>query len=113
VNMGLVLTGNDAFAVDVIASKIMGLNLEEVRYLGYIAEKEKWNVEDVAVQGVEVQEVTRRFRRPRIDLPVRAQMQIYKHEYLTKLFFCSLPVVKLFQKLTVAYRGKPIEAQLA
>jgi len=113
VNMGLVLTGNDAFAVDVIASKIMGLNLEEVRYLDYIAEKEKWNVEDIAVQGIEVQEVTRRFRRPRIDLPVRAQMQIYKHEYFTKLFFSSLPVVKLFQKLTVAYRGKPIEAQLA
>lgn len=113
VNMGLFLTGNDALAVDAIASRIMGLNLEEVRYLDYIAEKEKWNVGDIAVHGVPVQEVIRRFKRPKIDLPVRAQMQIYKREYFTKLFFCSLPLVKLFQKLTVAYRGKPIEAQLA
>jgi hypothetical protein len=34
---------------------------------------------------------------------------IYKHEFLTKVFFCSLGVVKLFQKATVAYRGRPIE----
>jgi hypothetical protein len=36
-------------------------------------------------------------------------MEIYKHEYLTKLFFCSLPVVQMFQKVTIAYRGTPIE----
>jgi hypothetical protein len=28
---------------------------------------------------------------------------------LTKLLFCSLDVVKLFQKVTAAYRGTPIE----
>jgi hypothetical protein len=42
-------------------------------------------------------------------LPVKAQIEIYKHEFLTKLLFCSLDVVKLFQKVTVAYRGQPIE----
>jgi hypothetical protein len=36
-------------------------------------------------------------------------MEIYKHEFLTKMLFCSLDVVKLFQKITIAYRGKPIE----
>jgi hypothetical protein len=36
-------------------------------------------------------------------------MEIYKHEFLTKVFFCSLDVVKLFQKVTIAYRGKPTE----
>jgi len=112
VRMGLVLTGSDALAVDLVASRIMGLKLDEVRYLDYIAKKEGLGDEDIAVQGVQVQEAVRRFEHPKIDLPVRAQMEIYKHEYLTKVFFCSLPVVRLFQKLTVAYRGKPIEAQL-
>ena len=113
VNMGLILTGDDALAVDIVASEIMGLGLFEIGYLDYIAREEGTRVDDIAVQGVQVQEVMRSFRRPRIDLPVRAQLEIYKHEYLTKVFFRSLPIVKLFQKLTVAYRGKPVEVQLA
>ena len=113
VNMNLMLTSNDALAVDLVASRIMGLTLKEIRYLDFIAEKEGLQTEDIAVEGVQVQEVARKFKLPRIDLPVKAQMEIYKHEYLTKVFFCSLPVVRLFQKLTVAYRGEPVEAQLA
>lgn len=109
VNMNLMLTSNDALAVDLVASRIMGLTLKEIRYLDYITEKEGLQTEDIAVEGVQVQEVARKFKLPRIDLPVKAQMEIYKHEYLTKLFFCSLPVVRIFQKLTVAYRGEPIE----
>jgi len=58
---------------------------------------------------LQVDEVAHRFEPPRIDLPVKAQMEIYQHEYLTKLLFCSLGVVKLFQRITVAYRGQPIE----
>jgi len=109
VNMNLMLTSNDALATDVIASKIMGLSLEEISYLNYIARKTGLHEEAIAVEGLQVHEVARRFERPRIDLPVKAQMEIYKHEFLTKLFFCSLDVVKLFQRVTVAYRGKPIE----
>jgi hypothetical protein len=36
-------------------------------------------------------------------------MEIYKHEYLTKFFFCSLDIVRLFQRVTVAYRGEAAE----
>jgi hypothetical protein len=53
-----------------------------------------------------VSEVARNFERPIIDLPVKAQMEIYKHEFLTKVLFCSLDVVRLFQRLTMAYRGR-------
>jgi hypothetical protein len=42
-------------------------------------------------------------------LPVKAQMIVYQHEYLTKVLFCSLDIVKLFQRVTMAYRGKPVE----
>jgi len=108
VKMGLMLTGNDALATDIVAMQIMKLNWKD-SYLNYIAQKTSLNPQEIAVQGLQVPEVSRRFRPPRIDLPVKMQMEIYKHEYLTKLFFCSLPVVKLFQKVTTAYRGAPVE----
>jgi uncharacterized protein (DUF362 family) len=109
VNMNLMLTGDCALATDLIASKIMGLDLEEVGYLNYAARKTGLHEEAITVKGLQVSEVARRFERPRIDLPVRAQMEIYKHEFLTKAFFCSLGIVKLFQRLTIAYRGRPMQ----
>ncbi|MFB3888102.1 MAG: DUF362 domain-containing protein [Candidatus Bathyarchaeia archaeon] len=108
VQMGLVLTSNDALAMDVTAVRIMGFDWRET-YLNYIAQKTELQENAIAVEGLQVSQVRRRFEPPRIDLPVKAQMEIYKHEYLTKLMFCSLGVVKLFQKVTIAYRGRPIE----
>ena len=109
VNMNLMLTSNCALATDVIASKIMGLNIEEISYLNYIARKTSMQEDAINVQGLQVPEVARKFERPRIDLPVKAQTLIYTHEFLTKALFCSLGFVKLLQKATVAYRGRPIE----
>jgi uncharacterized protein (DUF362 family) len=108
VKMDLMLTSNDALALDVTATKIMRLDWKQT-YLSYIAAKTGLREEAIKVEGLQVNQVQRRFEPPRIDLPVKAQMEIYKHEYLTKLLFCSLDVVKLFQKVTVAYRGEPIE----
>jgi uncharacterized protein (DUF362 family) len=106
VKMNLMLTSSSALATDIIASKIMGLRLEEIGYLHYIAAKTGLRQEDITVRGSQVSEVARNFERPIIDLPVKAQMEIYKHEFLTKVLFCSLDVVRLFQKLTMAYRGR-------
>jgi uncharacterized protein (DUF362 family) len=106
--MGLMLTGNDALATDIVATQIMKFNWKET-YLNYIAQKTGLKGEDIKTQGEQVSEVAHRFAPPKIDLPVRAQMEIYKHEYLTKFFFCSLPVVKMFQKVTKAYRGEAVE----
>ena len=108
VKMDLMLTSNDALAIDITAAKIMQLNWKET-YLNYIAKKTGLQEEEIQVEGLQVSEVARRFEPPRIDLPVKAQMKIYQHELLTKILFCSLDVVKLFQKITTAYRGKPIE----
>jgi uncharacterized protein (DUF362 family) len=108
VKMDLMLTGNDALAIDIVSAKIMQLNWKET-YLQYIAKKTGVHEEEVEVEGLPISHVSRRFEPPRIDLPVRAQMKIYQHEYLTKMLFCSLDVVKLFQKITTAYRGKPVE----
>jgi uncharacterized protein (DUF362 family) len=108
VPMGLVLTSNDSLATDIIASQVMQLDWRSI-YLNYIARRAGLKPEMVTIEGLPISEVAHRFAPPRIDLPVKAQMIIYKHEYLTKFFFCSLPLVRLFQKLTVAYRGAPIE----
>ena len=108
VKMDLMLTGNDALAVDIVAAKVMMLDWKET-YLNYIAKKTGFREEDIQVEGLPVAAVAHRFEPPRIDLPVKAQMMIYQHEYLTKMLFCSLDIVKLFQKVTMAYRGKPVE----
>ena len=111
VNMHLVLTGNSPLATDIVATRIMGLNWKDVDHLNYIARKTILKEETISVQGVQVSEITRKFEPPRIDLPVKVQVEIYKHEFLTKVLFCSLDVVKLFQRVTIAYRGKPIEPE--
>ena len=107
VKMNLMLVSNDALAIDITAAKIMELNWKET-YLGYMAKKTGLQDDQIAVAGLPVSEVRHKFEPPRIDLPVKAQMQIYQHEYLTKMLFCSLDVVRLFQKVTVAYRGEAV-----
>jgi uncharacterized protein (DUF362 family) len=108
VKMGLMLTSNDALAIDIKAAEIMQLNWKET-YLNYIAVKTGFKTQEIQVKGLQISEVAHRFEPPRIDLPVKAQMMIYQHEYLTKVLFCSLDVVRLFQKITMAYRGTPVE----
>ena len=108
VKMGLMLTSNDALAVDITAAEIMQLNWKET-YLNYIAKKTGFQTEKIRVEGLQVSRVAYRFEPPRIDLPVKAQMMIYQHEYLTKFLFCSLDIVRLFQKVTVAYRREPMQ----
>ena len=108
VKLGLLLTSNDALAVDITATEIMQLNWKET-YLNYVAKKTGFQTEEIQVGGLQVSEVGRKFEPPRIDLPVKAQMMIYQHEYLTKVLFCSLDIVRLFQKVTVAYRREPMQ----
>jgi uncharacterized protein (DUF362 family) len=108
VKMNLMLASTDALALDIVAAKVMKLNWKDT-YLNYIARKTGFQEADIKEDGAPVSEVARRFEPPRIDLPVKAQMIIYRHEYLTKFFFCSLDVVRVFQKVTMAYRGKPVE----
>jgi uncharacterized protein (DUF362 family) len=108
VKMGLMLTSTDALAVDIVAAQVMGLKWKDT-YLNYIAQKTGFHEKDLNVQGLQIADIMHKFESPRIDLPVKMQMLIYQHEYLTKFFFCSLDVVKLFQKVTMSYRGESTE----
>jgi hypothetical protein len=78
-------------------------------YLNYIANKTGFDAESIKVEGLPINVIAKRFQPPRIDLPVKAQMLIYQHEHLTKFFFCSLDIVKLFQRVTMAYRQEPVQ----
>jgi uncharacterized protein (DUF362 family) len=108
VKMCLMLTSTNALALDIVAAKIMKLDWKNT-YLNYLAQKTGLHETNIKEEGVSVSTVAHRFESPRIDLPVRAQIIIYQHEYLTKMLFCSLDLVRLFQKITLTYRGKPAE----
>lgn len=108
VKMDLMLVSNDALALDIVSTRVMKLDWKRT-YLNYIARKATLQEKDITVEGVPISAVARRFEPPKIDLPVKAQAEIYKHEYLTKMLFCSLDVVRLFQKVTTAYRGEETE----
>jgi uncharacterized protein (DUF362 family) len=108
VKMDLFITGNDALAVDIVAANVMMLDWKKT-YIRYISTKTGFNEDLIKVEGLKIKEVEHRFEPPKIDLPVRAQMTIYQHEYLTKFFFCSLDIVHLFQRITQAYRKEPIQ----
>ena len=41
---------------------------------------------DINVEGLPISKVEHRFEPPRIDLPVKAQMMIYQHEYSNESF---------------------------
>jgi uncharacterized protein (DUF362 family) len=108
VKMGLILTGNDALSVDIVSAEVMMLDWKET-YLKYIADKTGLRREDIKVAGLPINSVARRFEPPQIDLPVKAQIFIYQHEYLTKFMFCSLDIIHLFQRITKAYRREPLQ----
>ena len=108
VEMNLILSSNCTLATDIIATRIMGLDWKET-YLNYIAQKTGFLEETVKVHGLQIANVAINFKPPKIDLPVKAQMKIYRHEFLTKILFCSLDIVKLFQKITTAYRGSALQ----
>jgi uncharacterized protein (DUF362 family) len=108
VKMDLILTGNDALAIDIVCAKIMQLDWKQT-YLNYIAKKTGFQESALTFNGLTIDKVSRKFEPPKIDLPLKAQMMIYQHEYATKFLFCSLDIVKLFQRVTKAYRQEPIE----
>jgi uncharacterized protein (DUF362 family) len=108
VKMDLMLTGNDALAIDIVCTKIMQLDWKQT-YLNYIAKKAGFQESELTVDGLQTNKVSRKFEPPKIDLPVKAQMMIYQHEYATKFLFCSLDIVKLFQRVTKAYRQEPTD----
>jgi uncharacterized protein (DUF362 family) len=104
VNLGLILTGNDALSVDVVATRIMRLEWGKIDYLNYIALKTGFREEEICLSGYALSRCARQFMLPKADLPVRLQALIYRSPFLTKTFFYSQDIAKLLQRATATYR---------
>lgn len=104
VRMNLILTGNDALAVDMTATKLMRIDWREIDYLNHAAQKTGIRAENIEINGCRIADHARKFELARRDLPVQAQLQIFKSALMTKVLFCQLGLVKIFQKATNAYR---------
>jgi uncharacterized protein (DUF362 family) len=104
VKMNLILTSDDALAVDLTATELMGINWREIGYLKHAAEKSGLSENQIEITGCRIADHVRRFELPRLDLPVQAQLKIYRSPLLTKVLFCQLGLVKIFQKATNMYR---------
>ncbi len=104
VKMNLLLTSDDALVVDLTATRLMGIDWRGIGYLNHASEKAGLSENNIEITGCRIEDHARKFELPRLDLPVQAQLQIYKSPLLTKVLFCQLGLVKIFQKATSTYR---------
>ena len=104
VKTSLVLSSKYPLALDIVATKIMGINWKEINHLNYIAGKVELKEEDIKAVGYSLTKVRRKFALPVADLPVRLQHEIFKHSFLTKAVFCNSDLIKICQKLLTYYR---------
>ncbi|MCS7124305.1 MAG: DUF362 domain-containing protein [Candidatus Bathyarchaeota archaeon] len=104
VEMNLVLASKCPLALDVVATEIMGLDWEKISHLSYIAQKTKFDRQNVKVVGDSAR-YSRKFATPVVDLPVEMQLKIYQHALLTKMFFSNPNFVKILQKFVSLYRS--------
>lgn len=68
VDMGLIIAGTNPLAADMVATKLMGIGLEEVPYivLGQKAGLGPDSMNEIEVRGEKIEDVRRNFRRPNV-----------------------------------------------
>ena len=104
VKTSLILSSTCPLVLDIVATKIMGINWKEINHLNYIAGKAGLKEEDIKTFGYSITKVRRKFALPTADLPVRLQHEIFKHSFLAKVVFCNSDLIKICQKLLTQYR---------
>jgi uncharacterized protein (DUF362 family) len=104
VKTSLILSSKCPLALDIVATKIMGISWKEINHLNYIAGKVELKEEDIKAVGYNLTKVRRKFALPIADLPVKLQHEIFKHSFLTKAVFCNSELIKICQKLLTYYR---------
>ncbi|MBS7631189.1 DUF362 domain-containing protein [Candidatus Bathyarchaeota archaeon] len=78
VEMSLILASRDVYSLDVIGSKVMGFDPEEVEYLKLASEQGlvKLDGSDIEVVGEPVERVARVFKKPPMDLAPQEGVRI-------------------------------------
>jgi ferredoxin len=95
VTLGLIISGNDAIAVDLVASALIGLKPQEevgTNYLAKIRGIGPKNIGDIEILGENIESVKRTFKIPEIhsdgEMFVKIRMPIYCDE--TKCRSCGI-----------------------
>ena len=103
VPMETVLASNDLLAVDKTSAEIMGIDWRDVSHL-YLADQ-YLQPEEIKIQiiGEKTESLKRPFVRPYRDLAVKAQLQVYKNYFLTRLCF-GTPLFNTLQTCMKIYR---------
>jgi uncharacterized protein (DUF362 family) len=68
VDMGLIIAGTNPLAADMVASKLMGFNPEEVPYIALAREAGMGpaSIDEIEVRGEKIEDVQRTFQRPNV-----------------------------------------------
>ncbi|MEM2241059.1 MAG: DUF362 domain-containing protein [Candidatus Bathyarchaeia archaeon] len=104
VKLNLILASKCALALDITATRIMGMSWRLIDHLRYIAEKLKLDENRIKVFGYDVKGSQYRFAPPQMDFAVKMQHIVFKHELWTKILFYNKDFVKLCQKILNQYR---------
>ena len=103
VPMETVLASNDLLAVDKTSAEIMGINWTEVSHLRLVNQYLQPNEVNTQIIGERIEALKRSFVRPYRDLAVKAQLQVYKNYFLTRLCF-GTPLFNTLQTCMKIYR---------
>lgn len=104
VKLNLILASRCALALDITATGIMGMNWRLIDHLRYIAEKLKLEEDMIKVFGCDINSFKYAFAPPQMDLAVKIQHIVFRHELWTKIMFCNKDFVRLCQKILNQYR---------
>lgn len=104
IKMNLILASKCPIALDLVATEIMGLDWRKISHLNYVLQKTKIDKRNIKVLGIKARHF-RKFASPVADLPVKAQLAIYRHVLMTKIVFSSPELVKVIQKIVALYRS--------
>lgn len=110
VKMDLIITANNVVSCDLVALKIIGFDLNEVKHV-LLAKNVNKDADNYELTGEPIENIKREFKRPYNDLANRGQNFIFKHKVLTKLLFDTYPGRKIvravgFYRRKWALRGK-------
>jgi len=103
INLGVLIGGTNAAAVDRVMCKIMGVELDEVQIIDYAAKILNPGGFELIEDGVDLNKVARKFERPVLDPITATKMWIWRHKTVNNIMFAS-PMYKITRAVGLRIR---------
>lgn len=89
VRMNVLIGGTNPAAVDTLASRIVQIPLEELPHIQYA--REQLGIDEIKVyfDGTDMEKLSRRFKRPKLDPITATKMWIWRHKFINDFLFAS------------------------